>query len=156
MEKQTVWIDVQRCTGCGSCVKVCPTGAIALVNDKAHINEELCKGCEVCIDACPEGAIQPVLRGELVATQERPAPAVRQPSSLAETAGVAVAAASAGLLAKVGSALVRALGRWLTQRSEATSAPARGSDAATGVSSPTGNGRRNGRGRRVRHRRRGR
>ncbi len=157
MEKQTVWIDDQLCTGCGSCVEACPTEAIALANGKAHVDEALCRGCEVCIDACPEGAIQPVLQGELVTTREQPAPAVREkPHSLAETAGVAIAAASAGVLAKVGGALVRALGTWLTQRSESAGTVTGQRDTATGVSAPTGNGRRTGRGRRGRHRRRGR
>ncbi|RLC71585.1 MAG: hypothetical protein DRI81_17550, partial [Chloroflexi bacterium] len=97
---QTVWIDTERCTGCGACVEQCPTGAIALVGGKARVDEALCKGCEVCRELCPEDAIQPLAQGELVTAPERPAPTVYQPSPLAETAGAAVVVAGAGLLTK--------------------------------------------------------
>jgi Fe-S-cluster-containing hydrogenase component 2 len=66
MERQTVWVDVARCTGCGACVNACPVGAIALIDGKARVDEETCTGCEACVDVCPEDAIQPVVRGELV------------------------------------------------------------------------------------------
>ncbi len=155
-DKQMVWIDVERCTACGSCVEACPTGAIVLANGKAQVDESLCRGCEVCIDACPEGAIQPVLQGELVPIQERPAPAVRQPAPLAETAGVAVAAAGLGLLARAAGALARRVGRWLASRPEPKGISARQSGLSAGASAPLSNGRRSGGGRRLRRRRRGR
>jgi len=151
MERQTVWVDVSHCTGCGACVDVCPVGAMALVDGKAHVDEEACTGCEACVDACPEGAIQPVVRGELVPVPERPAPAIRQPSPLAETAGAVVVATGVGLLAQAGRALARAVGRWLTR----PSAGARPSSATEAPSAVEGEGAA-GRGRRTRHRRRGR
>ncbi|MBN2391567.1 MAG: 4Fe-4S binding protein [Anaerolineae bacterium] len=61
-----VWLDETRCTGCGACVEVCPTGALTLVDGKAHLDEALCKGCEACIQACPAGALRPVLEIEAV------------------------------------------------------------------------------------------
>ena len=149
MDRQTVWIDVTRCTGCGACVEVCPVGAIALVDGKARVDEKLCTGCRACMDACPEGAIQPVVtvQGELVLAPERPAPTVYRPSPLAETAGAAVVVAGTGLLMKTAGALARAVGRWLTRRSVATR-PSAGSGT-----SPAGD--RGGTGRQRRHRRRG-
>ncbi len=147
MNKQTVWVDVTRCTGCGACVEVCPVGAIALVDGKARVDEELCTGCGACVDACPEGAIQPVVQGELVSAPERPAPTVYRPSPLAETAGAAVVVAGTGLLMKAAGALARAVGRWLTRRSAVTR-PSAGSGT-----SPAGD--RGGTGRQRRHRRRG-
>jgi len=149
MDKQMVWVDVARCTGCGECVKVCPAGAIALVDGKAHVYEEKCTGCGVCVDACPEGVIQPVVtvQGELVPAPERPAPTVSRPGPLAETAGTAVVVAGTGLLMKAASALARAVGRWLARRSVATR-PSAGSGT-----SPAGD--RGGTGRQRRHRRRG-
>ena len=149
MDGQTVWVDVTRCTGCGACVEVCPVGAIALIDGKARVEEELCTGCGVCLDACPEGAIQPVItvQGELVPAPERPAPTVYRPSPLAETAGAAVVVAGTRLLVKAASALARAAGRWLTQRS-AVSRPSTGS----GTRPAGGKG---GTGRQRRRRRRG-
>jgi Fe-S-cluster-containing hydrogenase component 2 len=149
MERQTVWVDVARCTGCGACVDVCPVGAVVLVDGKARVDEEACIGCEACVDACSEGAIQPVVRGELVPVPERPAPVIRQPSPLAETAGAVVVATGVGLLRQAGRALVRAVEHWLTQPS-----PGAGSPAAR-TSSTTQSGGAVGRGHRARRRRRG-
>jgi NAD-dependent dihydropyrimidine dehydrogenase PreA subunit len=53
-----VIIDVERCTGCGACVKVCPDGAIYLVEGVATVDSQLCRECEACIAACPEEAIR--------------------------------------------------------------------------------------------------
>ena len=148
MNGQTVWVDVTRCTGCGACVEVCPTGAMALVDGKARVDEELCIGCGACADACPEDAIQPVVQGELVLAPERPAPTVYRPSPLAETAGAAVVVAGTGLLMKTAGALARAVGRWLARRSAVT-----GPSAGNGAP-PAGD--RGGDGGRRRRRRRGR
>ncbi len=152
MERQKVWIDVARCTGCGACVDVCPVGAMALVDGKARVDEEACIGCEACIDACPEGAIQPVMRGELVPVPERPALTIRQPSPLAETAGAVAVATGVGLLAKAGRALVQAVERWLTRPSTGAGSPAARTSSAPESGGAAGRG---GRGRQARRRRRG-
>ena len=149
MKRQTVWVDAARCTGCGACVEVCPVGAIALVGGKARVDEETCIGCEACVDACPEGAIQPVAQGELVPVLGRPVPTIRQPSPLAETAGAVVVATGVGLLAQVGRALARAVGRWLMRPSAEA-----GSPAARAASAPE-SWNAVGRGGRARRRRRG-
>ena len=57
MDRQTVWIDIQRCTGCGACVEVCPVEAITIRSGTAHIDADTCVGCRVCRDECPRGAI---------------------------------------------------------------------------------------------------
>jgi len=145
MDKQTVGVDIARCTGCGVCVEVCPAGAIALVEGKARVDEETCTGCGACVDACPEDAIQPVIQGELIPAPERPAPTVYRPGPLVETAGAAVVVAGAGLLVKAAGALARAVGRWLLRRPAATR-------PSTGAASRAGGG--TDRGRRARHRRR--
>lgn len=155
-DKQTVWIDVERCSGCGVCVEACPVEAIGLRNGVARVDEELCTGCEACIVACPEGAIQPVVQGELVTVPEQPAPTVQQPSPLAETAGAAVVAAGVGLLAKSAGALAQAVSRWLTQRPmTGTSLQPRQDTTAAGTPSTARGTGHAGRGRRARHRRRG-
>lgn len=52
-------INFEVCNGCGSCVEICPTGALLLQNGKAGFDLSLCDGCEVCVDSCPLGAILP-------------------------------------------------------------------------------------------------
>lgn len=46
------------CIGLGSCVKVCPTGAIEMKNGISEINSEKCIGCGKCASACPKNVIQ--------------------------------------------------------------------------------------------------
>lgn len=51
-------IDLARCTGCGECVRRCPTQAVALVAGHATIvRPEACSYCEVCESYCPTAAI---------------------------------------------------------------------------------------------------
>ena len=47
----------EKCTGCGSCMKVCPKAAITVKKKKSVISGELCIGCFECMHACPEHAI---------------------------------------------------------------------------------------------------
>ncbi|MBI4284406.1 MAG: 4Fe-4S binding protein [Chloroflexi bacterium] len=49
-------VDSDKCTGCGSCVPVCPFGLIELVNDVAHIKEG-CTLCGACRVICPSDSI---------------------------------------------------------------------------------------------------
>ena len=59
-------VDEKLCTGCGTCVEVCPFAAISIekrdgVLDLSRIDPYLCKGCGNCVTACPARAIsQPV------------------------------------------------------------------------------------------------
>lgn len=50
-------IDVEVCTGCGSCVNSCVYGGIKLVDDKATLIAEECNLCGVCVETCPVEAI---------------------------------------------------------------------------------------------------
>jgi predicted Fe-Mo cluster-binding NifX family protein/ferredoxin len=54
--KAVAVVDSEKCTGCGICVDVCPTGAIE-VNQQAEVNEESCNGCAACVSECPNEAI---------------------------------------------------------------------------------------------------
>jgi heterodisulfide reductase subunit A len=52
-------IDRDKCTGCNTCVLVCPYGAIIKDEEgKAVITSALCKGCGTCRASCPEKAIK--------------------------------------------------------------------------------------------------
>lgn len=50
-------IDTEKCTGCGTCVEVCPYGYPRVVDGKARNESELCMCCPICRDSCPAGAI---------------------------------------------------------------------------------------------------
>jgi heterodisulfide reductase subunit A len=58
LEPNTAWIDEEVCSGCQTCVGLCPFNAIAYETEKGAsvINEALCKGCGTCVSACPSGA----------------------------------------------------------------------------------------------------
>jgi heterodisulfide reductase subunit C len=58
---ETVSVDPILCSGCGSCVKVCPYDALRLeVRGNARIStvdHNRCMGCGVCVAVCPNEAI---------------------------------------------------------------------------------------------------
>jgi len=57
-EAITSVINEEMCTGCGTCIKLCPYNAIQ--KDErgiARVNDVLCKGCGLCAASCPEKAI---------------------------------------------------------------------------------------------------
>jgi len=60
MEPNTAYVLEEVCSGCKTCVGLCPYNAISFLADKhvAHINEALCKGCGTCVAACPSGSIR--------------------------------------------------------------------------------------------------
>jgi heterodisulfide reductase subunit A-like polyferredoxin len=51
-------VDEKTCSGCGTCVSICPFEAMGKdEKDIARVNEGLCKGCGLCAASCPERAI---------------------------------------------------------------------------------------------------
>lgn len=50
--------DLDACIGCRICERVCPFGAVDIVDRKAVVKEILCTGCGVCAAACPTSAMQ--------------------------------------------------------------------------------------------------
>ncbi len=51
-------VILEKCTGCGICVKACKEKAITLKNKKAHIDLDKCTLCKICIETCPFKAIK--------------------------------------------------------------------------------------------------
>ncbi|HNQ89728.1 MAG TPA: CoB--CoM heterodisulfide reductase iron-sulfur subunit A family protein [Verrucomicrobiota bacterium] len=58
-EPNTAFILDAECSGCKSCIPLCPYTAILFdeARKKAYINEALCKGCGTCVASCPSGSI---------------------------------------------------------------------------------------------------
>lgn len=52
-------IDKNKCISCGTCVSICPVGAISFDSDaKAVIDKTKCIHCGACEASCPVGAIK--------------------------------------------------------------------------------------------------
>ena len=60
IEPATAEVDAERCSGCRTCVPVCPYKAIEFLDadSVAKVNAVLCVGCGTCVAACPAGSIQ--------------------------------------------------------------------------------------------------
>jgi NAD(P)H-quinone oxidoreductase subunit I len=64
---ELVW-DNMKCTGCATCAKACPQGAINIITSvnleenkynvvKIEVDTGYCIQCGLCVEACPYGAI---------------------------------------------------------------------------------------------------
>ena len=57
-EALTSVVDENKCSGCGTCIQVCPYGALRKSEKGlAEVIVAACKGCGCCGATCPEGAI---------------------------------------------------------------------------------------------------
>ena len=97
---EEIAVRKEACTACGTCVSVCPVGAIALVDRVASIDESRCTRCGACVDACPQGA--------LVAVETLPAAATPFVGEIVQTgaAPTALASRTSRVLPALGGALV--------------------------------------------------
>jgi electron transfer flavoprotein alpha subunit len=51
-------IVVEECTGCGLCIKACPSDALRLEDEIAVFIEENCTYCAVCVPSCKQKALK--------------------------------------------------------------------------------------------------
>jgi ferredoxin len=57
---QDITRNEERCTSCGACVTICPTGCFKLnaKTRKVSFEGEKCIACGICIKACPPRAME--------------------------------------------------------------------------------------------------
>jgi len=57
---QDVLRNEERCTHCGACITMCPSGAFELdpVTRRVNFYNEKCVACGLCIKACPPRAME--------------------------------------------------------------------------------------------------
>ena len=54
-----VIVDSEKCTGCGTCVDICPMEVFEIRDEKSvPVKQEECVACRVCEVQCPEEAIE--------------------------------------------------------------------------------------------------
>ncbi len=57
-KREIVFIDEEKCNGCGLCVPSCAEGAIEIIDGKAKLrSDNLCDGLGACLGDCPLDAI---------------------------------------------------------------------------------------------------
>jgi len=58
--EQDVTRDEARCTHCGACITICPTGALYTDRKtmKVIFDAEKCIACELCVKGCPPRAMK--------------------------------------------------------------------------------------------------
>jgi len=54
--EHSVYLDIEKCNGCTTCLKHCPTEAIRIRDNHAVINQDRCIDCGECIRVCPNNA----------------------------------------------------------------------------------------------------
>lgn len=56
---QEIERNEKKCTHCGACTAVCPTGALSVRRPEMEVmfDQQKCSVCELCVAACPPRAI---------------------------------------------------------------------------------------------------
>jgi len=51
-------LEIDLCSGCGSCADTCQFGALSVSNGYAIVDVDKCMGCGVCVEQCEQGALE--------------------------------------------------------------------------------------------------
>lgn len=153
-----VYVDVEKCAGCGACAEVCPAEAISLVGGTAKVDQEKCTDCEACVEVCPNGAmlavreplaeraVVPIVRPvpEVIRVRPQPAP-VSLRTRTVPAIGAALTFLGRNIAPRLADYLLNALDRRLSQGQASPAAEASGGvSPASGVRGrdpSTGSGR---------------
>lgn len=83
----------EKCTGCGTCARMCRFGAVTLTGPgngltakTSQVNPISCEGCKVCVEFCPEKAIafEPAVNGKWFISDTRFGPMVHAKLGIAQ------------------------------------------------------------------------
>ena len=158
-----IYVDSEKCAGCGVCEEVCPVEAIRVSDGVACIDQDRCNQCEACLEACPNEAILVVIEPveeKAISLHEQPAPAVilTEPhrTKVGPVLGAALAFLGREVAPRLVTVLAEALDRRLSQQPNKVS-PTSNLASSAPLSPPHLAGRKGEqqKGRRQRHRRRG-
>ncbi|MBQ4651871.1 MAG: glycyl-radical enzyme activating protein [Oscillospiraceae bacterium] len=62
-----IMYDAQKCLHCGTCLQICPEGALSRQEDgRIHVDFTSCRACRTCAENCPGGALSAEGRFETV------------------------------------------------------------------------------------------
>ena len=124
-----IYVDSEKCAGCGVCEEACPVEAVRVSDGVARIDQDRCNECEACVEACPNEAILVVIEPteeKAISLGEQPALEValakphRTPIPLQTKVVPAVASALAFLgrevAPRLATHLVGALECWLDRQ----------------------------------------
>ena len=77
-----IYVDGEKCAGCGVCEDVCTVEAIQVSNGVARIDQDRCNECQACVEACPNNAILVVIEPveeKAISLREKPEVALAEP-----------------------------------------------------------------------------
>ena len=99
-----IYVDTEKCDGCGLCVEACPQGALKLLDGVVEVDHALCRETRACLEACPQEALLELL--EPSERRDHPVPVVEAPPAKRREAAVAKRTGDlVGLTAFLGAAL---------------------------------------------------
>lgn len=99
-----LWHAPASCLHCGSCVPVCPAGALRL-DARVHVNRAACTRCGACVDACPAAAME--LQGRTVTEEEATAMLLRDRVFFGQSGGVTLSGGEVLMQAPFAAAVLR-------------------------------------------------